>query len=109
MEVILQGFNLIFLRDIRTSFNPCFNGSYSSGSKNYCTDYIKMSFNPCFNGSYSSGFSWCYPLKCYSGFNPCFNGSYSSGRTQIETVSHVTEVSILVLMEVILQAQNLIL
>ena len=55
MEVILQVICLLMAVKACQSFNPCFNGSYSSGGRIAMEGIEQESFNPCFNGSYSSG------------------------------------------------------
>ena len=85
-------------------FNPCFNGSYSSGVfPGKHSKALGMGFNPCFNGSYSSGPEEKLTPLSPPCFNPCFNGSYSSGVSGQVDLAMGRIVSILVLMEVILQ------
>ena len=36
------------------SFNPCFNGSFTSTDEDYFSSFFDESFNPCFNGSFTS-------------------------------------------------------
>ena len=61
------------------SFNPCFNGIFSSMKKNGLSSGRCVCFNPCFNGIFSSILEVEAiedPIdEC---FNPCFNGIFSS-------------------------------
>ena len=69
---------------------------------------MKTSFNPCFNGSWSErGLSMKLSQETYS-FNPCFNGSWSESLIRIKVQNATAGVSILVLMEVGLRGHNTI-
>ena len=49
-----------------------------------------LSFNPCFNGYYTSTGLWIGDSRIHDcSFNPCFNGYYTStGYTHSETVNY---------------------
>ena len=104
MEVILQD-KISVRQTLKTSgFNPCFNGSHSSRKRVSRLLTMTRSFNPCFNGSHSSSRKkHSSQAQNSRSFNPCFNGSHSSrvGQRYLCFVNSI--VSILVLMEVILQ------
>ena len=85
------------------SFNPCFNGCASSIISVRLVFTIPLCFNPCFNGCASSMRSTLHALKARGGFNPCFNGCASSILVCITIYARILLVSILVLMDVLLQ------
>ena len=58
-------------------------------------------FNPCFNGSVERGQPFSSTHVTFFCFNPCFNGSVERGTTARDQTRGVSEVSILVLMEVL--------
>ena len=64
----------------------------------------EIRFNPCFNGSVERGVlrsTMPMPTTC---FNPCFNGSVERGRVGPIPFVDLDRVSILVLMEVLREA-----
>ena len=102
MDVVLQ--QMSYLRKLKRSesFNPCFNGCCSS---TLCWSRTRSSiagFNPCFNGCCSSTLLYIALPKIFDSFNPCFNGCCSS-TLLLELHLLCTLVSILVLMDVVLQ------
>ena len=60
------------------SFNPCFNGFFSSIAFTAACQRRARRFNPCFNGFFSSIGIDLALQSLYYGFNPCFNGFFSS-------------------------------
>ena len=104
MDVLLQ-FNFgrhIF--DGFYGFNPCFNGCASSMLTPSTQSASSMlSFNPCFNGCASSISKMIVAVIVVISFNPCFNGCASSIRTMMSIRKVGIGVSILVLMDVLLQ------
>ena len=83
-------------------FNPCSDGSVSTGARSSRPVSHLRRFNPCSDGSVSTG---CpgrtrrRPLP--SCFNPCSDGSVSTGQNGVlDKTAWAYRVSILVLMEV---------
>ena len=71
------------------SFNPCFNGYFSSTKKEAAEVIVEISFNPCFNGYFSST-RLTRTLMAYKlCFNPCFNGYFSSTKMLAEIAKNL--------------------
>ena len=100
MDVTLQRKTRAKSTKYLVSFNPCFNGCYSSTIIIGCYNFLYLCFNPCFNGCYSSTSLWELLWLLPFCFNPCFNGCYSSTRYCISLHFCGYLVSILVLMDV---------
>ena len=109
------------------SFNPCFIGNPSATEMRDKLIADEISFNPCFIGNpsatistkmvrqrlhwFQSLFYWksfcnCITMcnqECEQGFNPCFIGNPSATAEAELRPMTVSEVSILVLLEILLQ------
>ena len=87
------------------SFNPYFAGSYSGSYNPYLSQVSsRLSFNPYFAGSYSGSLLTRQLLHEVQSFNPYFAGSYSGSNNIRQPLNRCKFVSILILLEVILEA-----
>ena len=67
-------------------FNPCSDGSVSTGISDFEVRDVPVSFNPCSDGSVSTGVR--VSMICGSlekSFNPCSDGSVSTGKPASNT------------------------
>ena len=103
LEVILEAPSFISFLEYMLSFNPYFTGS-NSGSKSWITVSLNgVSFNPYFTGSNSGSLIQLILVNTHHCFNPYFTGSNSGSFWMRKMRSNDMWVSILILLEVILE------
>jgi len=96
--------NLLLQLEPNKSFNPYFSGSCSAMPKIPSFRKTSWSFNPYFSGSCSAieTREVCY-LQAHARFNPYFSGSCSAIANAAFLMDWYIEVSILILVEAVLQ------
>ena len=106
MEVFRPGVEVGPICELKRRFNPCSDGSVSTGRPLSFRMCAHTCFNPCSDGSVSTGTSTTYlTIVTSSCFNPCSDGSVSTGR-RYGVLFRIVHVSILVLMEVFRPARR---
>ena len=109
MEVTLEERKRLETRYYLSSFNPYSNGSYSGSCLFGLLCKLDTSrFNPYSNGSYSGSIMVSRSTgRRFRSFNPYSNGSYSGRKILGRSCLRRPRVSILILMEVTLEASVL--